>query len=233
VRADRLDAVVWQALRQLLCTPQVIPHLHQTWAQAKQANLGLLAAQQEQLRQRRQRLERQEQRLLDAYQAEIINLSELQTRRHKLTSELQQIEQESQQLAQTQHETQHWQQVIENAQAFRQLLGDNVEQLSFEERQAVTQCLIQKVVLTGDQVDIHYVLPFEVAPQAWPCLTAGLEGTPGHFYRLRLAHLNLKTLLVDSGDGGGTKLEMIGQEDQDLIRAGIPDLNTPQQMWTF
>jgi site-specific DNA recombinase len=96
VRADRLDTLVWDAREQLLHQPSVIPQLHQTWAEAKQHSLSGLEAQQAQLLQRRQRLERQEQRLLDAYQAEIINLPELQTRRQKLAAELPQIAQESQ-----------------------------------------------------------------------------------------------------------------------------------------
>ena len=74
VRADRLDPVVWDALCHLLRTPALIPHLHQAWAQAKQQKISALAAQQAQLLQRRQRLERQSQRLLDADQAEIISL---------------------------------------------------------------------------------------------------------------------------------------------------------------
>jgi site-specific DNA recombinase len=97
VRADRLDTLVWHALEPLLHQPSVIPHLHQTWAEAKQPTLSGLEAQQAQLLQRRQRLERQDQRLLDAYQAEIINLHELQTRRQKLAAELHQIAQESRQ----------------------------------------------------------------------------------------------------------------------------------------
>ncbi len=40
------------------------------------------------------------------------------------------------------------------------LLGENLERLSFEERQAVAHCLISKVVITEEQVDISYVLPF-------------------------------------------------------------------------
>jgi site-specific DNA recombinase len=94
VRADRLDAVVWQALSQLLQTPEVLPHLHQTWARAEQQHWSTLAAQQAQLSQRQPRLERQNQRFLDAYQAEVINLNEWHSRRLKLTGELHQIEQE-------------------------------------------------------------------------------------------------------------------------------------------
>ena len=62
VRADRLDAVVWQALSRLWQTPTVIPLLHQTWAQAEQQHGAALAAQQMQRLPRRPRLERQSQR---------------------------------------------------------------------------------------------------------------------------------------------------------------------------
>src|SRR6202008_2581562 len=81
VRADRLGAVVWDSLCLLLHTPTVLPQLHQTWAQAKQQDMSTLGTQQTHLQQRRLRLERQSQRLLDAYQTEIITLSELQLRR--------------------------------------------------------------------------------------------------------------------------------------------------------
>jgi site-specific DNA recombinase len=187
VRADRLDTVVWDTLGQLLRTPDLIPQLHQAWAQAKQQDLSGLAAQQTQLLQRRQRLERQSQRLLDAYQAEIISLEELQGRRRKMTAELHQIAQELQQLLTTQQQTLQWQQVMEHADTFRQLLGTNLDQLTFEERQSVVQCLISKVVVTGEEVDIYYVLPFGEAPQGSPHTAQSIEGTPGQFYRLRLA----------------------------------------------
>jgi site-specific DNA recombinase len=197
VRADRLDAVVWQALCQLLRNPNVIPHLHQAWADATQQNLSALEAQQSQLFQRQQRIERQDQRLLDAYQAEVLNLSELQTRRQKLSAEWHQIEQERRQLAQTQQQSIQWQQVIDHAETFRQLLGHHLEQLSFEECQAIAQCLISKVVVTGEAVDIHYVLPFASTPQVAHRLTNEPEGTPGHFYRLRLAHLHCEAPSID------------------------------------
>ncbi len=198
VRADRLDQVVWQALCELLRHPQVIPQLHQSWATAKQQSLSSLSAQQEQLLRRQQRLERQDQRLLDAYQAEAINLEEFKTRRQKLADELEQIKQERQQLTRTEQETQHWQQIIDNTENFRRLLGQNLDSLSFEERQAVVQCLVRKVVVTGDQVDIFYALPFASAPQVCHNQNMALEGPPGGFYRLRLAHLNLPPSPIQS-----------------------------------
>jgi hypothetical protein len=129
--------VVWQTLEQLLRNPRVIPYLHQTWVDAKQQTFAGLEAQQAQLLQQRQRIERQDQRLLDAYQAEIITLPELQTRRQKLQGTLQQIEQDLRQLAHTRQQSVQWQQVIDNATTFCQLLGSNLTQLTFAERQAL------------------------------------------------------------------------------------------------
>jgi hypothetical protein len=76
---------------------------------------------------------------------------------------------------------------MDNTATFRQLLGENLAQLSFEERQAIAQCLIRQVIVTGEAVDIHFVLPFATTPQAARRLPKEPEGTPGHFYRLRLA----------------------------------------------
>src|SRR5262245_24529850 len=113
----------------------------------------------------------------------------MQARRQKLSAESQQIEQELRRLAIARQQTIHWRQVIDNAETFRKLLGDNLELLSFEERQAVTQCLINKVIVTGEEVDIHFVLPFDSTPQVIHRSAKEPEGAPGHFYRLRLAHL--------------------------------------------
>jgi len=235
VRADRLDGVVWQALCQLLREPTVIPTLHRSWAEAKQQNLTALAAQQAQLLQRRQRVERQSQRLLDAYQAETITLSELQLRRQKLNSELHHLDHELQQLTRTHQQTIHWQQVIDNVARFRQLLGENLDHLSFEDCQTVTHCLISKVVVTGEQVDIYYVLPFEFAPQVCHSETQQPEGTPGQFYRLRLVDLNgpavgpqlgnaLGALLQQAGENRAPPALRIGGVNQapEVARAGVP-----------
>ena len=79
----------------------------------------------------------------------------------------------------------------EHADCFRHLLGDNWERLSFADRQTVMQCLIKKVVVTGEHVDIYYIFPFDQSPQAYNSSSQPPEGTPGHFYRLRLADLAL------------------------------------------
>src|SRR5262245_28109844 len=224
VRADRHDDEVWQSLCQLLRQPEIIPRLHQTWAEAKQQGISTLEEQQSQLRRRRQRIELQDQRLLDAYQAEVIGLSELQSRRQKLLTELQRIDQEIRRLTNARQQTIHWQQIIDNAETFRKLLGDNLERLSFEDRQAVAQYLIDKVIMTGEEVDIHFFLPFESSPQVINHQSKEPEGTPGHFYRLRLAHLDSPSARVSIEDGTRTRIVEIGHDQFDIFQPIIAPL---------
>src|SRR5262245_18826940 len=176
---------------------------------------GEVQAQQAQLLQRRQRRQRQDQRLLDAYQAEIITLRELRMRRQKLAATLHQIAQESRQLAHTRQQSVQWQQVIDNATTFRQVLGTNLARLSFEERQAIAQCLISKVVVTGEEVDVHFLLPFDSTPQVAQRLSKAPEGTPGHFYRLRLAHFKMPLI------------PWLGASTLQLIGIVLPEFQTP------
>jgi hypothetical protein len=56
---------------------------------------------------------------------------------------------------------------------------------------ALTIILEHQVVVTGEEVDIHFVLPFDSTPQRARHLPPESEGTPGHFYRLRLAHFEV------------------------------------------
>jgi hypothetical protein len=44
------------------------------------------------------------------------------------------------------------------------IAGTNLAQLSFEERQAIARYLISKVVVTGEEVDVHFLLPFDSPP---------------------------------------------------------------------
>lgn len=186
IPAAQLDELVWRAVQELLDDSSVLPQLHQTWAQAQQQDLSALTAREKQLREQLTRLERQAQRLLDAYQNAALSLEELQTRQRKLTQERQKAETAAQQTADSRAQATHWQSVIEHATEFRRLLGANLDKLSFEERQSVVQCLIQRVIITGEEVNIHFALPFETAPQVLPAPTAESTGPSGHFYRLRL-----------------------------------------------
>jgi hypothetical protein len=94
-------------------------------------------------------------------------------------------------------------------------LGDHLDQLSCEERQAVTQCLINTVLVTGEEVAVHFMLPFESTPQVSQRRRIEPEGTPGHVYRLRLAHFQMPLVA------------RLRPPMPKLIRIGLADLAAP------
>ena len=156
----------------------LLPHLHQSWAQTKQHDLTALTAQQTQLQHRNASASSGKvERLLDAYQTEIITLSELQLRRQKLTTELHQLDRELQQLTHTQQQTLHWQDVIDHVEHFRHLLGEQSRSPLLCRSPNRCPMSDQKSRRHGEQVDISYILPFDQAPQVYNSSDQPPEGT--------------------------------------------------------
>ena len=132
---------------------------------------------------------------MDAYQEDVITLTELKPRKEKLQVDIKQIAQQLSQLSDQQHKLIHWQEVIDNATAFTALLGTNLSLLSFQDRHLVAQALIEKVVVSGQDVDIFYVLPFHDPPTdlTGKSDTADFAiSNADHFCRLRLEHRVLR-----------------------------------------
>ena len=188
VRADRLDALVWTLVRELLPDPQVILQEYALWQQVQRGQQGQFQAQLDRIDGQRQHLERQLQRLIDAYQQEIITLQDLATRREQLAQRLKGFEQERHHLEQQRDTTIKWEHIADNIGQFRALLGSNLDRLSYEDRQAVVQLVVEKVIVYPDgAVEVHHALPFEDPPIV---ADQKKKGTPGEFYVLRLQQLN-------------------------------------------
>jgi hypothetical protein len=71
VRADRLGALVWTLVCELLQAPQVILQEYALWQQVQRGHQGQFQAQLDRIDVQRQHLERQLQRLIDAYHSMI------------------------------------------------------------------------------------------------------------------------------------------------------------------
>ena len=104
-----------------------------------------------------------------------------------MLSDIERIGVEEAQLSQQQHKVVKWKELVANIEHFTNLLGKNLNKLSFEERQIVAQALIEKVVVTGQDVDIYHILPFEEPPLLLTDKSATAKEGIGDFYRLRLA----------------------------------------------
>jgi site-specific DNA recombinase len=203
VRADRLDALVWTRVCELLQEPQVILQEYALWQQVQRGQQSQFQDQLDRIEVQSQNLERQLQRLIDAYQQDIITLHDLSARREQIAQRLKGFELDKKTLEQQRDTTIKWDHIADNIGQFRALLGSNIDQLSFEDRQAVVQLLVEKVVVYPDgAVDVHHVLPFEEPPVA---AEQKKKVTSDEFYVLRLKHLDLPATAIERHDRLGGK----------------------------
>jgi site-specific DNA recombinase len=178
IPAGQLDELVWADLCALLTDPAQVTHA------LARARGGAWLPQELQSRQAAIRraltqLDLQQQRLLEAYLAEVLQLAEFQHKRHDLDRRRAALQAQQRQLdaaAQQRHELRD---IASGIEAFSQTIRDGLATATFAQRRQLAELLIDRVIVTGDQVEIRYVLP--TSP----------EGPHRPFCQLRKDHLSV------------------------------------------
>jgi len=158
IPAEQLEQRVWDDLCQLLREPaRVTEALHR--AQSGAWLPEELQRRRETLAGIRARLGRQRERLLEAYLAEVIELSsfqqkdgELRRRQEDLLAQEREIESQSQRSVAIGALAQSIQEISER-------LWEGLEQATFTQRRQLVELLIDRVVVTNGEVEIRYVIP--------------------------------------------------------------------------
>jgi site-specific DNA recombinase len=197
IPAGQLDELVWADLCALLTDPT---HLTRALARA-QGGAWLpqeLQARQATIRQALGQLDRQAQRLLDAYLAQVIGLDELQRKRQDLDRRHATLAAQQRQLDATTEQRLELAAVAHGIEAFCQTVRAGLATATFTQRRQLAELLIDRVIVTDGEVEIRYVLP--TSP----------DGPHRPFCQLRKDHLN-----PPPGHGDG---DQPGQRD----RPGCP-----------
>jgi len=147
VRADVIEPLVWQALTALLREPEQI---RAAWEELQTPTST--ADQASRWEQRRAALQKQRQRLIDAYQAELISLEELVERQNPLELELREL-------------AQHLRAAVPrppeqlSLEAFTQQIERALTACDLETQQEVLRLLIERIVVTDETITIEHVVP--------------------------------------------------------------------------
>jgi site-specific DNA recombinase len=158
IPAGQLDELVWADLCALVTDPaQVARALDR--AQGGAWLPQELHARQTAIRQALGQLDRQQQRLLDAYLAEIIALAEFQRKRDELDRRRAALAAQQRQLDAAAEQRLELQAVADGIEAFCQAIRAGLATATFEQRRQLAELLIDRVVVTDGDVEIRYVLP--------------------------------------------------------------------------
>ena len=148
---------MWGHIQALLADPEV---LRQQYEQGRGDPAVDVRAEHERARLERKltALEREKARLLDAYQAEVIELTELAERRERLTEQGQQLRARVQEIEQQRLDRAAELRLLEGADAFCTSIRDMVTP-SFEVKQKVLQLVVQRIVVEDHRITIEHVVP--------------------------------------------------------------------------
>jgi site-specific DNA recombinase len=158
IPAPALDAVVWADLCAVLSDRQQIEAaLHR--AQGGAWLPHVLQARQTTLQHALTQLAQQEERLLAAYLAAVLGLPQYARKRADLSQQRERLEAEQREVAAEAQRRIDLALVAQGIEAFCARVRVGLEQATFEQRRALVELLIDHVIVTGDDVEIRYVVP--------------------------------------------------------------------------
>ena len=157
VQAEIIEALVWASVSELLSDPQLLLAQYQL----RQVEGDGTPQQQEQRRLERRltALERETQRLLDAYQADALELAELKERRTRIQEEQARVRQRMQELQGQEADQQRRQAIEVSVEEFCRTMEDALVHPSFETKQKILRLVVDSIEFQEDQITIKHLIP--------------------------------------------------------------------------
>ena len=165
IRADELDEYVFAQVRQALLDPrQLIAAERAVIAGAPANENELVAAQLKRLDSALQTNERERARLIDAYQAGLLELDELTSRTAAITARRDQLTQEKDILTSRSAELATENRLRRRLAGFAEQIVASLDDLDTEGRRRLLRLVVEKVRVTGWRVEIHLKIPLPDDP---------------------------------------------------------------------
>jgi site-specific DNA recombinase len=156
--AEQLDEIVWKDLCEVLSHPESITDSLQR-AHGGQWLPQELKARQENLRQGRAALGRQLERLTEAYLGEVIPLAEYHRRRKDLEQREEALAAQESQLQAESRQRMELAGVVGSIEDFCERVRGGLVDATFEQRRKLVELLIDRVIVSGEEAEIRYVIP--------------------------------------------------------------------------
>ena len=187
IRADELDTYVWAQVRQVLLDPrQLIAGERAVIAGTPPDENELVTAQLKRLDSALDNNERERTRLLDAYQAGLIDLDELTRRTAALTARRDQLAQEKTTLTNRSAELATENRLRRRLAGFAEQVAASLDDLDIDGRRRLLRLVVEKIRVTGWRVEIHLKIPLPDDPPGDDPAPPGPEPDNGPSSDMRL-----------------------------------------------
>jgi site-specific DNA recombinase len=163
VRQDLLDQTVWAEIVKLLEAPRLIDDELNRRLEAAQ-NAAPTKRRQEALQRDLTRVRKSMERLMTAYQEDLVSLDELRSRMPDLRQREQAAHAELQSIATQAQDRASYLRLAETIAAFLGRLRSSAETLDVLERQRIVRLLIKEILVGDDAITIRHSIPVPVNP---------------------------------------------------------------------
>jgi site-specific DNA recombinase len=158
IRQDHLDAVVWKELVRLLEDPSVMQEeLNRRLEAARKADP--LKQREELLEREQARLEKNMDRLLNAYQEGLVSLEQLRARMPELRKQQQAVQAERQSLQAAATDQAHCLRLVETLTGFCAQLRSRADTLDVSEQQKILRLLVKEILVGKATLIIRHSIP--------------------------------------------------------------------------
>ena len=180
VRQDYLDEIIWQEIIRLLEDPALIrTEIERRLTAVREASPT--QRREAVLQKEQRRLQKQIERLLDAYQESLLSLDALRQRMPVLHQREQAIQTELQGLAAAAMDEQTLLRLTHSMETFFSQLRENAATLAITERQKVLRLLVKEILVDADTITIKHSIP--MANTELPSGSSGGGKPPGYLLR--------------------------------------------------
>ena len=228
IRADALDEFVFGQIRAALLDPALLLAGEQAIAvHAPTPDDQLLAAELARLDRKLEAARGEHRRLIDLYQADLVDMPELQRRAAAITARQRELEDKRASLTAERADLARGNRLRQAVQGFAARIAAVIDQLDPAQQQKLLRLLIEDVQVTGWHVQIRLRIPLDDPPQgaqphdpeprpspAHPDDTTTLVSTKDRLRSLHEHDIRVVQQPVQQADGGG----VLGQEPAPLIR---------------
>lgn len=159
VKQELLDGIVWRKITELLDNPKLI--IEQYKRQRDVVFSGGTQKQCQKFEQRIQLFDKQIQRLIDAYQMEIITSKELETRRNNLQQKILQLQGQIKNIKVNERKEIDSRKIFDNIEVFCDAVKQGIDNAGFEDKRRIIELIIEEVIVTNGKVEIVHIIPLE------------------------------------------------------------------------
>lgn len=158
VPVDQLDNLVWEQVWELLNRPELIrQEIEQRLREYRQSSP--LEQRQETMARELARIEQQTDKLIDAYQEQLLDLAELRRRVPELRKRRLALEKQRESLDLQALEQRRLIEVNASVERFVEQLKNSAQTLDVEQKQKIVRLLVREVVVASGAVVVHHSIP--------------------------------------------------------------------------